>query len=694
MEPFKEIISFLEESRICKALTEKHKCYESHVRTFWSSVRYDEKEKTIYSAVRMKDEKKKDINLEVKFTVDDVRRVLDLQDKDEDPIIIPEQLSKGFWFRIGYAGHVNDKGYIKSRFCRPYKFMVHSVVHALSHRKGAYDETSDYIMNIIACLVLNRPYNISQVIFNHMVDNIRGEKYIMYPRFIQMLLDDQVPNLPKNPKDELKLHHIDSETLKRLDKYKGLKPEQEPRVKGMIGKIKKKDYVAPEYDQWRQAKSNSEDETDRLRGMVEKKLRFWYERDEKKRKRTPKISPKVTTPEVVIKGKIGKQESPRKIETEKKKSPPKLIDEHVIPPTDLINKGVEYLNMSFDEYIKHTTAEASKATKDAKKEAETTAKNVEAEGVKETLVEVVVQSDSSATKSDEFDPTKIAPTSYVSGKQKLKRSPKKKKDSDEEDSTYVPTPNEKKKLRRKRKAHPTGVVPRSVRAKKGSTAAPEVETAIPEVESVHEVETTKAPESPVYERVEKVVEDVEVEFMGERKSTPPASPINPTIHIHDDPKKSPEVQPKKVEDPTSAKKDTTSSLSYGFPKVIGEFPDDLPEGDFDIFNEGKINMLTKNVSVLEKAKAKAKVEREEFKEKLEASKAENVALKKDLEDHAEVIDKLSEDLEKHAKVIDRITAEFDEVNVKYETVNEAYKALHQMIGELHETTSNENKVLR
>ncbi|MFS7935306.1 hypothetical protein Hanom_Chr05g00401941 [Helianthus anomalus] len=147
----------------------------------------------------MKDDKNKEIDVEVKITVDDVRRVLDLKDSDDDPIIVPDMLVKGFWFRMGYAGHVNDKGYIKSRLCRPYKFMVHCVVHALSHRKGAYDETSDYIMNIITCLVLNRPYNISQVIFNHMVDNVKGEKYIMYLRFIQMILDDLVPNLLKDP---------------------------------------------------------------------------------------------------------------------------------------------------------------------------------------------------------------------------------------------------------------------------------------------------------------------------------------------------------------------------------------------------------------------------------------------------------------------------------------------------------------
>ncbi|MFS7911129.1 hypothetical protein Hanom_Chr02g00114421 [Helianthus anomalus] len=50
--------------------------------------------------------------------------------------------------------------------------------------KGVYDETSDYILNIITCLVLNRPHNVSQVLFDRLVENTRGEKYIMYHRFM------------------------------------------------------------------------------------------------------------------------------------------------------------------------------------------------------------------------------------------------------------------------------------------------------------------------------------------------------------------------------------------------------------------------------------------------------------------------------------------------------------------------------
>ncbi|KAF5779352.1 putative transcription factor bZIP family [Helianthus annuus] len=415
--------------------------------------------------------------------------------------------------------------------------------------------------------------------------------------------------------------------------------------------------------------------------MVEKKLRFWYEKDEKKRKRTPKVSPKVVTPKVVIKGKVAKQESQKRLvdysfecytnivdvciaEPTKKKSPPKLVDEPMVSTIDLIQEGVDLMKMTLDDFVKQS--EAAKAVKDTEKEAKTFSKNVEAEGVKETLVE---------------------------------GTPKKKKDSDKEDSTYIPTP-------RKRKANPSGVVPRSVR--KGSSAAPEIETTtipedqsvkapevekaqgIPEVEKAQsaEVEKKKALESPIFERVEKndevpknvekVVEDVEVEYMGERQSTPP---INPIIHIHEDAEEQP-------------KKDTTSSSSHGFPRVQGEYPDDLPKGDYDMFNDGKINVLTKKVILLEKAKAKAEVEREELKEKLKAVKSENAELKKAANNHAEIIDQLTDDLEEQNKVIDRITAEFDEVNEKFELMNKTNKTLHQMIGELHETSSNESKVLR
>ncbi|MFS7947959.1 hypothetical protein Hanom_Chr06g00554301 [Helianthus anomalus] len=114
--------------------------------------------------------------------------------------------------RMGYIGYVHDQDYAKSMLSKPYKFLVHSVIHALGHRKGGYDESTDYIMNIITCLILNRPYNISQMIFNHMLDNFKSERFLQYPRFVKMLLVDQIPKLPKADDDELELDHMDNET--------------------------------------------------------------------------------------------------------------------------------------------------------------------------------------------------------------------------------------------------------------------------------------------------------------------------------------------------------------------------------------------------------------------------------------------------------------------------------------------------
>ncbi|KAJ0710534.1 hypothetical protein HanOQP8_Chr09g0313521 [Helianthus annuus] len=181
----------------------------------------------------------------MKFNVEDLRRVLDLGDSENDPTIIPERLAKGLWCRMGFTRSINGK-MIKTMFSSAYRFKVHCVIHALSHRKGAYDEASDYIMNTITCLILNRPYNVSQVIFEYLKENIKAgsDKYIMYPRFIMMMINDQFKDIPKNNSDILGLRNMTSETITRLTKG------TDERVKGMICKISRPTYVALENDRW------------------------------------------------------------------------------------------------------------------------------------------------------------------------------------------------------------------------------------------------------------------------------------------------------------------------------------------------------------------------------------------------------------------------------------------------------------
>ncbi|KAJ0611554.1 hypothetical protein HanRHA438_Chr01g0021431 [Helianthus annuus] len=510
----------------------------------------------------------------------------------------------------------------------------------------------------------------------------------MYPRFIQMLIDDQVKDIVKDSEDELNLHHMTAENLSRLNQYKPKKDELEPRVKKMICMIANLNYVAPENDAWRHENNNSEDETDRLRDMHEKKLRYWFVKDGK-RKRSLKVSPAVadpkkTTPKIIVK------------EPAKKKPTPTLVDETVIPPADVFQGGVDLLKDTLESFLKkNEEAEAAKAAKDqaekaAKETGASSAKNVQTESVKEKEAEGVAHTDSSDADGELSDTKSEIDTSKIGvGKVTLKKKPrKKKKGSDEEDETYILTPQvEKKKGVLKRKANPQGFIPRRVRARKGSASvhvihsgknekhvqAPEVQAQsnIPEVQRI-EVPGVQQIQSTLEVEVEKVDkpkvekkgdDEDEIVITGERVSTPP--PENSTIHIPDDPKKSP------------PKKDTTPFLFEGFPNIHGEFKDDiLPDEDYDMFHDSTIKDLTKKVSLLEKEKAKAEAERDELKKTLEKTVEVNEEMKSVVNDHAERIDSLTEDLADNAKLIDQLTNELLEVNARYENMNETNQTLH------------------
>ncbi|MFS7996780.1 hypothetical protein Hanom_Chr12g01133851 [Helianthus anomalus] len=155
----------------------------------------------------------------------------------------------------------------------------------------------------------------------------------------------------------------------------------------MICKIANPRYVAPENDAWRHDNSNSEDENDRLSGMHEKKLRYWFVKDGK-RKRTPKASPTVTAPKVstlkiVVKGIVEMGSHKRR---PSKKSPPRLVDEPVLDPSKVLQQGVGLLKDTLEGFLKKN--EEATAQKDQ-------SSNVQPESVKDKEPEGVAHTDSS-----------------------------------------------------------------------------------------------------------------------------------------------------------------------------------------------------------------------------------------------------------------------------------------------------------
>ncbi|KAJ0614637.1 hypothetical protein HanIR_Chr02g0064671 [Helianthus annuus] len=298
MAKFKSILEFMKRLPIQKALTNQHLVFRSNIERFWEKATYDEESKTINSIVSLNGQDKPTI-----ITEQLVREVIDVPDDEDSPTKFPERMVKGCMLRMGYSGPLNKANYLKACFSKPYNFFIHSVLHALNHRKGGYDVMRDYQMNMVTALVLNKKYNFSKIVFHYMVVNITSKsKTWIYPRFVQMMLDHAYPELEKDENtDLLVLYHMDNETLKVLARCHKNHPESSTMTE-FFGFSKDKNYQDPDpvdHQNWRNDKEMKEasyaDELKILANFKETRNE-WFLKGEKK-KRSRKTTPKVQVEE-------------------------------------------------------------------------------------------------------------------------------------------------------------------------------------------------------------------------------------------------------------------------------------------------------------------------------------------------------------------------------------------------------------
>ncbi|KAF5777894.1 hypothetical protein HanRHA438_Chr12g0551971 [Helianthus annuus] len=648
-----KMAEFLRESRVAKAISNRTVVYESLVRAFWDTARFDESDSMIHVVLKKKDKNGKDEDVEIKFGVADVRRVLDLQDSDDDPTIMSERLVKGLWCRMGFTGYINGKMY-KRNFSKAYRYMMHCMVHSRAHRKGAYDEVVDYIINFIASLVLNRRYNMSQVIFEYMKENDKNEvdRYIMYPRFIMMIINDQIKDLPKDSNDVMELSNVNLVTIGRITKDKYVKTKQ------LICRIKNKEYVAPEDDKWRHDNSDSHNENEKMKDMVEKKTRWWCVRDGK-RKRTPKSSPAVVIPKEGEKGSSGEPQQ-------------RLVDETVLEPSVVIKQGAELLKHYLESYLK-------KKEDVAAQQAQGSSANVE----KVTRVEPETEARNSASDEDSEatqSQSKLIPETLGRGRAQLKKKPsKKQKGSDEEGSPY--DPEKSKKQRKKRKAPPAGIIPRNVRAKKSEAESQKDKDGKKDQhEKTPSVEIPKEPEvqtkvDPIVEAEKKADEDDYVEIKGLKAASP--------LHI---PQDIPE---------SSNQKDTSFCCDFDdLGTATGIFTEDLPEGESDMFNDKAVKELVQKVNNLEKEKAKTELERDILKKQVDLLMKGHDQLREELMQQNEEVNKARNEAEDNSKLFDLLAAEITDLCLKIKQLEEVNQTLNQLLSEMSEPTSNEMKAMK
>ncbi|GJU37647.1 hypothetical protein Tco_1186001 [Tanacetum coccineum] len=98
---------------------------------------------------------------------------------------------------MGHMGYPTDGSFTfwKSFFTPQWRFLVHHILHCISSKSGGWDQFGSNIATALICLSTGRVYNFSKLIFDGMVANLKSKtKFLMYPRFLQMILDIQTEN--------------------------------------------------------------------------------------------------------------------------------------------------------------------------------------------------------------------------------------------------------------------------------------------------------------------------------------------------------------------------------------------------------------------------------------------------------------------------------------------------------------------
>ncbi|GJT56382.1 hypothetical protein Tco_0991436 [Tanacetum coccineum] len=178
---FTEIVDFLKGTSLRYALTHNPTIYDSLVKQFWQTATVRTLANGTPKLVASID------NKEYTITEASVRSKLQLADAAGISNLPDAEIYDGL-ATLGYVSE-GKLTFWKKNFTPQWKFLIHTILHCLSPKSGGWDQFGSPIATALICLSSIRVYNFSKLIFDGMVHNIESNtKFLMYPRFLQMIL--------------------------------------------------------------------------------------------------------------------------------------------------------------------------------------------------------------------------------------------------------------------------------------------------------------------------------------------------------------------------------------------------------------------------------------------------------------------------------------------------------------------------
>nr|GFA56351.1 hypothetical protein [Tanacetum cinerariifolium] len=186
-EGFEQIIDFLSKSCIHYALTVNPHIYISCIKQFWNtaSVKRSDDVTRLQALV---DRKK------IVISEDVIREILQLDDA-EGMVCLPNEEIFAYLAQMGYEKPSTKLTFYKAFFSSQRKFLIHTLLQSLSAKKTSWNEFSMIMASAVICLSKGQKFNFSKYIFDSLVNVDSSSKFYMYPRFIQLIIQNQVGDL-------------------------------------------------------------------------------------------------------------------------------------------------------------------------------------------------------------------------------------------------------------------------------------------------------------------------------------------------------------------------------------------------------------------------------------------------------------------------------------------------------------------
>nr|GEY08611.1 hypothetical protein [Tanacetum cinerariifolium] len=185
-EGFEQIIDFLSGSYIRYALTVTPHIYISCIKQFWNTASV----KRSSDIIRLQVDRKT-----IVISEDVIREILQL-DEAEGVVCLPNEEIFAGLAQMGYEKPSTKLTFYKAFFSSQWKFLIHTLLQSLSAKRTSWNEFSTTMASAVIYLSQGQKFNFSRYIFDSLVRNVdSSSKFYMYPRFIQLIIQNQVGDL-------------------------------------------------------------------------------------------------------------------------------------------------------------------------------------------------------------------------------------------------------------------------------------------------------------------------------------------------------------------------------------------------------------------------------------------------------------------------------------------------------------------